>query len=1088
MLQKQEIDINFAGGLDTKTDKNRVSPGKFLSLTNSVFDTIGQLTKRNGFAALTQLDNAMTNILTTFSGGLIAVGDSLQSLGAQTGAWTDKGYINQVSLSTVPAIRSNTSQIQCDMAISPANVSCVVSTALVPNSNGTTTNSYTYTLVDITSGETLVAPTPIHVTTGTIVQSPKVRYLNGYFVIVFVNNISGTYHLQYVRVNAMTFVASNQVDIASTVSNPTGTNPKFDLSTANNAIYIAWDASDGGGAIRICYITSFFVISAPKVIAGHSASVITIAADPVNSSVFVAWWTSSGGALIYTAAFDYNLNQLLAPTFFISQGGVTNITALAGVGDTNTVFNCEVVVEIGDVYGYDNSIPSHSLLSFTVNANGGGFTQTTFGKSLGIASKPFVIAGVIYMLATYQSAFQSTYFLIDMTGNIVGKLAYSNGGGYLVNGIPQSLVVDNVFTSNLVYIPYLFADQVTSVNKSQGAVNTSGIYSQSGVNIANWNFEYKYNQSTEIAGNLNFTGGIVWEYDGNKPVEQGFNVWPDNVEVAGNNSQAALVYTGNLNSTTIITSLSSTVNLVVGMHITGTNIPANTFVTSITGSQMTISNAATGTASGVSLTFTGAISNQQYFYVATYEWTDNAGNIHRSAPSLPVSVTTSASGLFNVINIPTLRLTYKNNVRIVIYRWSTGQPVYYQVQPVTQPLLNDITVNSLSYVDIYSDSQILGNTILYTTGGVLENIGPPASSIIALYGSRFFMVDAEDNNLVWYSKLIVESTPVEMSDQQTMYIAPTLASETATGPITALFPMDDKLVIFKTNAIYYVNGVGPDATGNNNQYSEPVFITATVGCNNPNSIVMSPNGLMFKSNKGIWLLGRDLNTNYIGAAVEEFNSNSVQNAINVPGTNQIRFTLDNNTALMYDYYVGQWGVFNNTTAVSSTLYKGLHTYVNNSGLVLQETPGLYIDYTKPVLMSFTTGWMSLAGVQGYERFYFAHLLGEYITPFKLQVGFAYNNNSPVVNTVNVTPDPPGPLYGFDPFYGSSTPYGGPSTSFKARIFPSIQKCESFQVSVNELYDPSYGIAPGAGLTLTGMLLTIGAKRGYRTQSAARSFG
>ena len=48
-LTKQPLSINFAAGLDLKTDPFQVSPGKFLGLANSIFTKGGLLQKRNGF-------------------------------------------------------------------------------------------------------------------------------------------------------------------------------------------------------------------------------------------------------------------------------------------------------------------------------------------------------------------------------------------------------------------------------------------------------------------------------------------------------------------------------------------------------------------------------------------------------------------------------------------------------------------------------------------------------------------------------------------------------------------------------------------------------------------------------------------------------------------------------------------------------------------------------------------------------------------------------------------------------------------------------------------------------------------------------
>ncbi len=198
--------------------------------------------------------------------------------------------------------------------------------------------------------------------------------------------------------------------------------------------------------------------------------------------------------------------------------------------------------------------------------------------------------------------------------------------------------------------------------------------------------------------------------------------------------------------------------------------------------------------------------------------------------------------------------------------------------------------------------------------------------------------------------------------------------------------------------------------------------------------------------------------------------------------------MDSGITLMYDYFYQQWGSFTNIPGTSSTLYQGLHTYINSSGAVRQETPGLYLDNSSPVLMSFTTGWGNLAGLQGYERLYFFFLLGQYITPFKLNMSIAYDGDSNPKQSIIISPDNYSPAWGGDTLWGGSTPWGGSSQTFEARVFPAMQKCESFQISMQEIYDPSQGVVAGAGLSLSGMNMIVGNKKGYRVQSSGRSFG
>ena len=86
----------------------------------------------------------------------------------------------------------------------------------------------------------------------------------------------------------------------------------------------------------------------------------------------------------------------------------------------------------------------------------------------------------------------------------------------------------------------------------------------------------------------------------------------------------------------------------------------------------------------------------------------------------------------------------------------------------------------------------------------------------------------------------------------------------------------------------------------------------------------------------------------------------VQSAIAIPGTTQVRFTLDSGITLMYDYFYQQWGTFVGVPAISSTLYQNLHTFLNNVGDVYQETPGTYLDGSNPVKMSLQQSWINLS--------------------------------------------------------------------------------------------------------------------------------
>lgn len=1067
-LQKQSLPINFAQGLDLKTDPLQVPFGRFIRLKNTIFQKVGRLQKRNGFANLPTLPDATTTFLTTFNGNLTAIGNTINILADGSDTWINKSILYPIELTTMPLVRVNTNQTQCDAAVSVNGLVCTVYTETADS-----TTIYEYAIADSVTGQNIVTPTALPNASG----SPRVFVLGNYFVIVFTSTISASPHLQYIAVNYYSFAATAATDI-STQYTPVST-VAFDGFVANNYLYVAWNGSDGGGAIRVTRLDNVLNQYSTVVFTGYAATFMSVCADLTTSTPNI-YVTFSNGTTLRTLVVTDILVTVTSPTSLSPTGTIANITSTANNGSV-TVF-----YEVANTYTYDTSLKTNFIRKVSMTQAGSVGSTSIIQRSVGLASKSFLLDQTIYMLQCYVSNYQPTYFLSDSSGNILAKLAYSNGSGYFTLGLPSASVF-----SNVVYLPYLIRTLIQPVNREQGASNAGqGIYAQTGVNLVTFTFGVSNNASAEIAGTLNLTGGFMWQYDGLQSVENNFFLWPDNIEIKGNSSTGNMIpqqyyyialyewadaagniqrsapsvpipytittpvaFTGDLVlNSPIITDIASTALLQAGQTITGTHIPAGSYIVSVDSAvQITISQNATSNQNNGALTATAVKSLNIY--------------------------------------VPTIRLTYKTLTvpKIIVYRWSTAQQIYYQVTSITNPTNSSKTVDYVTIADNQSDAQILGNSILYTTGGVVENICPPSPYTMTLYRQRLFLVDAENPNTLWYSKQVIESTPVEMSDLFTIYVAPTQGSQGSTGSIRVLAAMDDKLIIFKHDAIYYITGNGPDNTGTNDDFSEPIFITSTVGCDNQQSVVFIPEGIMFQSDKGIWLLTRDMQTLYIGAPVEDFNSQTVLSSVNVPGTNQIRITLDNGIVLMYDYFFKQWGTFEGVPAISSTLYQNLHTFVNQYGQVFQESPNTYLDGNTPVTMGFTTGQLNMAGLQGFERAYFFNLIGRYISPHTLQVRVAYdygpNDQQSIINPTNYNG-----AYGDDPLYGSTFVYGGNSTLEQWRIFFQKQTTASFQISVDEIFDPQYGTVAGEGLTISGINVIYGIRGNYARLPAAQSVG
>jgi hypothetical protein len=1157
MLAKQAVDISFAQGLDTKTDPKRIQMGNFVSLENSVFINGGLLQKRNGYASLASLPDTSYSYLTTLNGNLTAIGSNIAAYNKGISSWISKGDIQPVSLNTLALIRNNYNQTSCDSAIAPNGLVCtvyeenngtattnkyviadsitgqnVVAPTVIPVNTGTVSggmrvfvlgNNFIIIFTNTISATahlqyiavSIVNPTLVGSNTdiaASYVSSTTLSwdaYVSGINLYIAYNTTSGGQSVVVTSLSKQLTPSGSPITFSGYTA--TMMSVTVDSTVAIPLVYISFYNSGSSTGFTAAVDQNLNKVMNPvEIIASGTYLNMTSAAQNGVCSIFAEvsnhYSYDSSVPSNYINLFQVKPSSLFYKSIFSSGAGTITVSSATGL--TN------------GMYVVDNTTASHisAGTTFTVSGTTLTLSQNTAGnsagspgdtltfasvasavvsiRSIGLASKAFINNGIIYYLGAYQSSYQPTYFLVNGSTStaaapvLVAKLAYQNGGGYLINGLPNISINDGI-----AFVPYLYKDLIQAANKDtnvSSGTQIAGIYSQTGINLASFELGTQGLDTAEIANDLHLSGGFLWAYDGYVPVEHNFFLWPDNVKATIQADPAPTATT--TSSSPTLTSVSSVAGIVVGMSVSGTGIPSDTTVIGIGTTTITMSKNATGSGSGVIVTFTGNQTSQQYYYEVTYEWSDNQGNIYRSAPSIPVTATTTSGSSSVVINIPTLRLTMKtaNPVKVVIYRWSVGQQIYYQTTSLTIPLLNSTTTDSVQYIDINTDATILGNNILYTTGGVAEDVNAPASNLLTLFDTRLWLVDAEDKNLLWFSKQVIEGTPVEMSDLFTVYVPPTTSTQGSTGPITSIAPMDDKLIIGKENAFLYINGTGPDNTGANNQYSQPIFITATVGCTNQKSIVLIPNGLMFQSDKGIWLLDRGLNTTYIGAAVEAYTNGALVNsAVNVPETNQVRFTLNTGFTLMYDYYYSQWGVFTGVPAISSCIYEDMHTFIDSYGAAYQESEGQYLDGSNPVLMSFKTGPLRLGNLQNYQRAYFFYLLGTYISPHKLQIKLYYDYETSPTQSVIISPINYSTPYGSGSSqspYGQGTPYGGPSNLENWRVFLQKQRCMAFAIELQEIFDSTYGTTAGAGLTLSGLNIVMGMKRAFRPQNTQTSIG
>ena len=334
-----------------------------------------------------------------------------------------------------------------------------------------------------------------------------------------------------------------------------------------------------------------------------------------------------------------------------------------------------------------------------------------------------------------------------------------------------------------------------------------------------------------------------------------------------------------------------------------------------------------------------------------------------------------------------------------------------------------------------------------------------------LNNNRLWMVNSEDQS-IWYSETFASLTGIEMSALLT------LAPDLRFGNIVAGSAMDEKTVLIKERGLTYFIGDGADDSGAGSSISLPQIIPSSIGGSNSRAVLLYPNGIIFRgsNNRGIYLLDRGINVQYIGAEVEDFNAQNIVSIKTVPNYTQIRFLTSSGSSLVYDYFFNQWGTFSNHTGNASVIWNGTYLYSRVDGSLYQESTTSFLDNASPYALSATTSWLKASSVQGYQRARRCALLGDftsgnagYAVQIAQAVDFSQTLQTPVSFTLGTA--------------ASSTPF-----QYRERL--PIQKCDTLQLQITEL--PTG--ASGQYIDFSDLGLEIGIKRGLTKLPPSQSVG
>lgn len=872
-----------------------------------------------------------------------------------------------------------------------------------------------------------------------------------------------------------------------------------DIAIANNIELYVWEDSRNGGSIRYSIIdaaTQAIIVSDTSLVSGYAVKPKCVSFNgqfyifytngltnlyyktisPLNATnISTATEIAGDGYLLQSSVFSYDVAVIGTKIYcsYLSSHLTAGQIALLSINQNNVLTTenygasgttaidgysyTSVMNVVGDseeniwqvwsngiaIYGSCHTQSMIQSLSPTlVYYENGVSIANTITSIEAQTARTLQITAEIYAALPYNQRIVSYTLTKEGVATLLGTLrsvglaskAYNINGNIYVNLAYQSTLNSTYFTSILTgqnpfaivgkispslggglrtnqmlsEIPFSSTNIVKWANLNKGAIisEASTIFSLLGVNSTTLDYENSNRFLTVTQNNnLHIVGGILQIYDGISVVETNFNVPPENITTS--------VSTGG-----------------------------------------------------------GSLGIGSYQYLVTYEWTDNYGQIEISTPSPVITVTTTTATSACKLIIPTLRLTAKKgiraNVSICIYRTAANGTLFNEVTSIIAPLSNNPLVDTVIFTDTISDITASSNRFIYTTGGVLNNVSPPSCSLISLYQNRIVISGLEDPNLILYSQNKQDysnynTTPTNFAAENTIGCDP------LGGPITAIKNLDQNLIIFKKTNIFIVQGDGPNNAGGGSSYPNPEMLASDVGCSNPNSIGLTPNGLMFQSDKGIYLLDRSLNVIFIGAPIQSYNDLTITSTTLVPDKNQVIFTTTLGTALVYDYYVGQWSTFTNHFAEDSIVFQNLFTYITSNGLVYQSNPNKFTDGSIPIYMSWTSPNLSFAQLSGYQRVFNVVLLGTYKGNHTLNVNVAYDFNDVYTQNCSIQINPTNTAWGTDGYWGQGTPFGGTFQSYQFRIDFAQQVCTAIRIQISDSMISSYN----EGYAISAMTFTVG---------------
>lgn len=408
---------------------------------------------------------------------------------------------------------------------------------------------------------------------------------------------------------------------------------------------------------------------------------------------------------------------------------------------------------------------------------------------------------------------------------------------------------------------------------------------------------------------------------------------------------------------------------------------------------------------------TGPLSAGSYGIALVYEWYDGQGNRWQSTP-YALTFTAAATNSYTV-TARALAASLKSGVQIIPYRTIANGTIYYRDSPLgVTPL---------------TDAALVSSEPLYTSGvvsqiGTQGNNALPGVDSFAVHQTRLVAVGGESTRGFFYSKESSPRFPAEFNRASGFGEVPDTC-----GTARAAASLDDKLILFGTDALAVMFGQGPNNLWAQNNYATPALLQSTEGIRSDTPFVaVVAEGVWYVTLLGPRLLNRSLATALgsdqlpLGHGAVNADKSVIgkcEAVLTHPVKAQVYFWQNTKSQLhTYDTTRDQWSYRGadlyfrpnyHAASVGTAIYL-INNNAYSTSALRRIDPSNIDSYT----LTLETGWVTFAGLQRFQRLSHLQILateretGTFASTyeFRLRVYVNYDPTTAVQDTaLEVTP-------------------------------------------------------------------------------------